>query len=69
MCGCGRKNWGAGACAAHYEYVCDVCAGADENPRTLKVWAYWVYIRQKKVEVAVFIYFYFMMPQSLVLCM
>ena len=39
MCGCAyeRKNWGAGVCAAHYENVCDVRAGADENPRTLKV--------------------------------
>ena len=36
-CACGHKNWGAGACAAHYENVCDVRAGADENPRTLKV--------------------------------
>ena len=35
---CGRKIWGAGACAAHYENVCDVRAGADENPKTLKVW-------------------------------
>ena len=35
-CGCGRKNWGAGACAAHYENMCDVRAGADENLRTLK---------------------------------
>jgi hypothetical protein len=35
---CGRKNWGAAACAAHYENVCDVRAGADKNPRTLKVW-------------------------------
>ena len=34
-CAYGRKNWGAGACAAHYENVCDVRAGADENPRTL----------------------------------
>ena len=41
MCGCacvyGLINWGAGACAAHYEYVCDVRADVDENPRTLKV--------------------------------
>ena len=39
MCGgvCGRKNWGAGACTAHYENAWDVRAGADENPRTLKV--------------------------------
>ena len=36
-CGCGPKNWDADACAAHYENVCDVRAGADENPRTLKV--------------------------------
>ena len=37
MCGCGHKNWSAGACAAHFQKVCDVRAGADENPRTLKV--------------------------------
>ena len=41
MCGCacmcGPKNWGADACAAHFQNVCDVRAGADENPRTLKV--------------------------------
>ena len=36
-CACGPKNWGADGCAAHYENVCDVRAGADENPRTLKV--------------------------------
>ena len=36
VCACGRKNWGVGACAAHYENVCDVRAGVDENPRTLK---------------------------------
>ena len=36
-CGCGREKWGASACAAHYENVCDVRAGADENRRTLKV--------------------------------
>ena len=36
-CGCGPKNWGVDAFAAHYENVCDVRAGADENPRTLKV--------------------------------
>ena len=34
-----------------------------------KWWAYRVYISQKKVEVAVIIYYQFMMPQSLVLCM
>ena len=28
---CGRKIWGAGACAAHYENVCDVRAGAEEK--------------------------------------
>ena len=28
----------AGACAVHYQNVCDVRAGAAENPRTLKVW-------------------------------
>ena len=38
MCGCGRENWCAGACAAHYQNVCNVRAGAAENPRTLKVW-------------------------------
>ena len=37
MCGCGCKNWCAGACAAHYQNVCDVHAGAAKNPRTLKV--------------------------------
>ena len=36
-CACGRKNWCAGACAAHYQNVCDVRVGAAENPRTLKV--------------------------------
>ena len=36
-CACGRKKWCAGACAAHYQNVCDVRAGAAENPRTLKV--------------------------------
>ena len=35
---CGRKNGGAGACAAHFQNVCNVRAGVDENPRTLKVW-------------------------------
>ena len=34
-CACGCKNCGAGACAAHYQNVCDVRAG--ENPRTLTV--------------------------------
>ena len=37
-CACGRKNWCAGAFAAHYKNVCDVRAGADENLCTLKVW-------------------------------
>ena len=37
VCACGRKNWCAGSCAAHYQNVCDVRAGAAENPRTLKV--------------------------------
>ena len=32
-CACGRKNWGAGACATCYENVCDLRAGVDENPR------------------------------------
>jgi hypothetical protein len=36
-CGCGCKNWCAGASAAHYQSVCDLRAGAAENPRTLKV--------------------------------
>ena len=31
MCGCGPKNWGADGCAAHYENVCNVRAGADEK--------------------------------------
>ena len=34
---CEGKKWGAGACAAHYEKVCDVLAGVDENPSKLKV--------------------------------
>ena len=33
---CGQKNRCACACAAHFQNVCDVHAGADENPRTLK---------------------------------
>jgi hypothetical protein len=37
MCGCGHKNWGAGAWASHYKNVCVVHVGADEKPRTLKV--------------------------------
>ena len=39
-CACGRKNWFAGACAAHYQNVCNVRAGAAENPRKLtpKFW-------------------------------
>ena len=37
-CPCGHKNWCPGACAAHHQNVCDVRAGAAENPRTLKVW-------------------------------
>ena len=37
VCACGGKNWGAGLCAAHFKNVCDVRAGVDENPRTLKV--------------------------------
>ena len=36
-CACGWKNWCAGACATHFQNLCDVRAGADENPRTLKV--------------------------------
>ena len=36
-CACGCQNWVAGACAAHYENVCDVRAGSDENLGTLKV--------------------------------
>ena len=39
-CAYGRKNWGAGACAAHYENVCDVRTDADENLRTLNVWKF-----------------------------
>ena len=31
------KNWGASACAAHYENVYDGRAGAEDNPRTLKM--------------------------------
>ena len=38
FCACGCKNWGAGACVRSYENLCDVRAGADKNPRTLKVW-------------------------------
>ena len=34
---CGRKNYCAGACFAHYQNVCDVRAGAAEKPRTLRV--------------------------------
>ena len=37
-CGCGRKNRCACACAAHFQNFCNVRAGADKNPRTLKVW-------------------------------
>ena len=37
VCACGRENRGAGACVRGYKNVCDVRAGADENPRTLKV--------------------------------
>ena len=36
-CPCGRKNWGAHACAADYENVWDVRGGADKNPHTLNV--------------------------------
>ena len=39
-CRCGPKNWGADGCAAHYENVCDVRAGANEKLRTLKVCFY-----------------------------
>ena len=30
-----RNNWGAGACVAHYQNVCDL--RVDKNPRTLTV--------------------------------
>ena len=36
-CACGHKNWCAGACAAHYQNVCNVLAGVAEIPRTLTV--------------------------------
>lgn len=32
-----EKNLCARACIAHYQNVCNVCAGADENPHTLTV--------------------------------
>ena len=32
-----RKKWGAGACAAHYQIVCDVRAGVGQKVRSLKV--------------------------------
>ena len=38
LCRCVRKKWGAGACAAHYENVCNVRVGADKNPHSKKVW-------------------------------
>ena len=38
-------QWCAGAGATHYQNVCDVCAGAVENPRTLKVCRNWDYTR------------------------
>ena len=34
---CGHKNLHTGGYAAHYEKVCDVLAGVDENPSKLKV--------------------------------
>ena len=37
-CRCGYKNWCAGVCAAHHQKLCNVCAGAAENTRALKVW-------------------------------
>ena len=37
MCVCARKNCGAGAWPTPYQNVCDVLAGADENPCTLTV--------------------------------
>ena len=40
-CACGCKKWGTGACACGVTKMCAMCvqvrAGADENPRTLKV--------------------------------
>ena len=38
LCRCVCKKWGAGACAAHYENVCNVRVGADKNPHSKKVW-------------------------------
>ena len=39
-CACGCKDWCAVACAARYQNMCDVRAGAAEKPRTLKVCTY-----------------------------
>jgi hypothetical protein len=36
-CACGSKDLCLGACATHYQNVCDVRVGAAEIPRTLKV--------------------------------